>query len=135
MKKEQKITFVEKSEKKIPWQKAHTMEKIYSLKLAVCHKSKISVLATVEIYMGKSSSASTMHCYFRLNDTKSKTYRCGYGSAGGYGYCKKSASMANALEWAGIELAKPINGVGEYAMQEAMEAIAKKLKYRIYSVI
>jgi hypothetical protein len=43
--------------------------------------------------------------------------------------------MANALEWAGIELAKPINGVGEYAMQEAMEAIAKKLKYRIYSVI
>ena len=133
--KKQEVTFVEKSEKSVPWQKANTMEKIYDLKLVVCHKSKISVLATVEIYMGKSNSASTMHCFFRLNDTRSRTYRYGYGSAGGGGYCKKSASMHHALEWAGIELAKPINGVGEHAMQEALEAIAKKLKYRIYSVI
>jgi hypothetical protein len=135
MKTEQKVTFVEKAEKDLPWRKTDSMEKIFDMSLIVCYKSKISVLATVEIYMGKSSSASTMHCYFRLNDSRSDTYRYGYGSARGGGYCKKSASMANALEWAGIELAKPINGVGENAMKEAMEAIAKKLKYRTYSVI
>ena len=135
MNKTQEITFVEKSEKSVPWQKANTMEKIYDLSLVVCHKSKISVLATVEIYMGKNSSASQMHCFFRLNDTRSNTYRYGYGSAGGYGYCKKSAAMGQAFEWAGIKLAKPINGVGEGAMREALEAIAKKLKYRIFSVI
>lgn len=135
MKKNQGIIFVEKNEKQVPWQKAHTMEKIFDMTLVTCHKSKISVLATVEIYMGKSSSASTMHCFFRLNDNKSETYRYGYGSAGGYGYCKKSSSMASALEWAGIKLEKPINGVGEGAMREALEALAKKLKYRIFSVI
>ena len=133
--KNQEITFVEKAEKDLPWRKTDSMEKVYDLKLVVCHKGKISVLATAEIYMGKSSSASTMHCYFRLNDTRSNTYRYGYGSAGGYGYCKKSEAMNEALAWAGIKLEKPINGVGEQAMQEALEAIARKLKYRIYSVI
>ena len=133
--KEQKVTFVEESEKELPWRKTDSMEKIYDLKLVVCYKGLIQVKATVDIYMGKSNSASTMHCYFRLNDTRSNTYRCGYGSASGYGYCKRSSSMSHALDWAGIQLEKPINGVGESAMQEALEAIAKKLKYRIYSVI
>lgn len=133
MKKNQEVTFVEKTEKQVPWQKANNMEKIYDLKLVVCYKGQIFVLATVDIYMGKSNSASVMHCYFRLNDTRQNRY--GYGSAGGYGYCKRSSSMSHALEWAGIKLEKSINGVGESAMQEALEAIAKKLKYRIFSVI
>lgn len=135
MKKNQEVTFVETAEKSLPWNKASNMEKIYDLKLVVCYKGQIQVKATVDIYMGKGRSASTMHCYFRLNDHKTETYRYGYGSAGGYGYCKKSSSMSHALEWAGIKLEKPINGVGESAMQEVLEAIAKKLKYRIFSVI
>lgn len=135
MKTKQTVTFVETTGKDLPWGKTDSMEKIHGLNLVICYKGQIQVKATVDFYMGKSNSASTMHCFFLLNDSRSNTHRYGYGSAGGYGYCKKSASMAQALEWAGIKLAKPINGVGEYAMQEAMEAIARKLKYRIYSVI
>lgn len=51
----------------------------------------------------------------------------GYGKAGGYGYHKQSAAFAEALQRAGVSLAENVAGVGETAMQDAMEALAKHL--------
>ena len=49
----------------------------------------------------------------------------GTGKAGGYGYCKESAALAEALERAGVELSENIAGRGQGAMREAVEAVAK----------
>lgn len=52
----------------------------------------------------------------------------GSGKAGGYGYCKKSAAVANALFNAGIDLAHPIEGVGMEAVQGALKAVADAIR-------
>lgn len=51
----------------------------------------------------------------------------GYGRAGGYGYCKTSAAVHDALEAAGVELSEPINGRGLSKVREALEAVGKSL--------
>ena len=51
----------------------------------------------------------------------------GQGSAGGYGYHKPSAALADAIQDAGIVLDRSISGVGDSAMTEACEAIARAL--------
>lgn len=51
-------------------------------------------------------------------------YAQGSGWAGGGGYCKASASLAEAIENAGFTLSENISGVGEAAMREALLAIA-----------
>ncbi len=48
----------------------------------------------------------------------------GYGKAGGYGYSKASAAMAEALHSAGFLFDGSIGGVGETAMKDALLAIA-----------
>lgn len=45
--------------------------------------------------------------------------------AGGYGYCKRSASVAGALKKAGFEFSESISGRGEGAIRDALEAIAR----------
>lgn len=49
----------------------------------------------------------------------------GAGTAGGGGYHKPSAALADAIRDAGIKLSAPISGVGDAAMEEACEAIAR----------
>jgi hypothetical protein len=51
-------------------------------------------------------------------------YSIGKGKAGGYGYCKESAAIQEALEDAGIKLETRIDGVGESAIRGAIHAIA-----------
>jgi len=55
--------------------------------------------------------------------------RCGAGSgyASGYGYHKASAAAGSAIEAAGIKLSKRIDGVGDEAIRQAVEAIAKAI--------
>lgn len=48
----------------------------------------------------------------------------GYGKAGGYGYHKPSAAMSEALLRAGVHLDQSIDGVGDGAMIDALEALA-----------
>jgi len=65
------------------------------------------------LYMGKSSSASTVYCSLWIG---SPTFASsGRGSAGGYGYHKQSAAVGSAITSAGIELfgspyGHPVNG-------------------------
>jgi hypothetical protein len=50
--------------------------------------------------------------------------RRGYGAAGGYGYCRRSAAGAYALEAVGVELSANIAGRGMGALRDALLATA-----------
>ena len=60
----------------------------------------------------------------------------GRGKAGGYGYHKESAALADALGDAGVILDESISGHGNRAMIDAIEAVARavtgKRKFIIY---
>ena len=62
-----------------------------------------------------------MHCVVNSDEE----FGSGYGFAGGYGYCKESQAMADAVDQTGIELSEDIGGRGDQAMRSAAEAIAK----------
>jgi hypothetical protein len=73
----------------------------------------------------------------RLYCTAQRSYACiwahgpdgislsGGGYAGGYGYHRPSAAAGNAIREAGIVLDEDINGRGDSAIREAVEAIAR----------
>ena len=54
-------------------------------------------------------------------------YRHGTGRAGGGNYHRGSAAAGEAIYNAGIDLDEPINGRGDHAIEEAVEAIAREL--------
>ena len=60
-----------------------------------------------------------------ISSTERTPYARGTGKAGGYGYHKESAALAEAISDAGIQLSKSISGVGDRAMRDACEAIAR----------
>lgn len=66
---------------------------------------------------------ATVYCVVWLwgNDQSAR----GYGKAGGYGYHKSSAAMAEAFKAAGVVLKEDIGGRGDSAMNEALQAFAK----------
>lgn len=72
----------------------------------------------------------------RIGETNSNCYACvwindadklGYGSgkAGGYGYHKASAAIAEAFKKAGVEFDESFSGYGDEAMKEAIKAVAE----------
>lgn len=65
-------------------------------------KGEIISLVDARCYMGRSSQASVVYACVWIKG--GDTYRSGRGNAGGYGYCKRSAAIAQALTAAGIEL-------------------------------
>ena len=79
-------------------------------------------------YMGRSGSASTVYCSIWVHTKDGKGYS-GHGKAGGYGYHKQSAALADAIRSAGIKLAGDPSGCGDSAMRHAMEAIARAAGY------
>jgi hypothetical protein len=79
-------------------------------------------VVTVRCYMGRSSSASVVYASIWVHTPNG--YTGGKGKAGGYGYCKESAAIGEAITSAGIELSQSIDGRGVSAIREAMEAIA-----------
>jgi len=78
----------------------------------------------VRLYMSRSGSASVVYCALWI---QASHYGCGAGKAGGYGYEKKSAAVGDAISDSGISLDSDIDGRGEYAIIEALEAIAQSL--------
>ncbi len=79
-------------------------------------------LVDCRLYMGRSSGASVVYCVIWINQAGS--WATGTGTAGGYGYDKKSAAVASAIDSAGIRLAQSISGVGSEAIRSALLAIA-----------
>lgn len=77
-------------------------------------------------YMGRSATASIVYCTVWVNGG---VWVSGSGKAGGYGYCKTSASFANALIDAGIVCNEEISGVGNSQIEKACKTIASELGF------
>ena len=54
-------------------------------------------------------------------------YARGAGKAGGGGYCKESAAVADALRDAGVKMSEDISGRGTGMVEDALMALAKHL--------
>lgn len=74
----------------------------------------------------------------KLYSTDSRAYACawlhypgfyssGSGMAGGYGYHRTSAAAGRALRAAGVSLSEDIDGRGDGAIRDAVEAIAQAM--------
>ena len=88
--------------------------------IAVIHPAH-GCVARFRFYMG----SSVCHCITWFGS--GENYGSGYGSAGGYGYCKESAAMESAINHAGVEMSRHWGGQGDSAMREAAEALGKAL--------
>lgn len=119
-------------------------ETICTYKVACLKSGKITVAVEARMYMGRSSSASTVYCSLWVNGD---LYCSGSGKAGGYGYHKESAALAGAINSAGIELygsnyatwhdVKPnykkrayIGGCGHSSIEMALKAIARAAGFK-----
>lgn len=92
-------------------------------------------IITVKTYMGRSSAASTRYAVIWIHARGAEYYAQGHGTAGGGGYCKRSAAIAYAIADAGIALDEAIDGRGVSAVRAALEAIARKLGYRKFMIV
>lgn len=135
-----------------PRQNARRMDKketVNQLQVVTLQKGEILPICRAEFYMGRSASASVVYCnvWAYMKDGNLPTIS-GHGSAGGYGYHKESAALADALKSAGVELfgspydspdktERPdlkrrayIGGCGSSAMESALVALARACGYR-----
>ncbi len=102
-------------------------ELIRAYDVVVNDNGKLINLITVRCYMGRSASASTVYASVWVYDEKHHT--SGSGKAGGYGYHKASAAIAEAIRSAEIDLDEDISGRGDSAIEESLEAIAATLGF------
>lgn len=95
---------------------------------------------TVKCYMGHSASASVVHAVLWVRCADG-VWTSGSGSAGGYGYHKESAAIADAIKSAGIELKDldrtdrkvrwfDFGGTGTSYYPQVFEAITRAAGYR-----
>ena len=92
---------------------------------------------TVRVYMGRSSTASTVYASVWIRGKQ--TYVSGHGTAGGYGYHKESTAIGCALRSAGVELLEKtedgtwcsfyIDGTGSSYYDGVFKAIVRALGY------
>lgn len=113
-------------------------ETINTLQVIGRVNGELRTVCTARFYMGRSRTASTVYCALWVDGPG---YCSGKGTAGGYGYHKQSAALADAIRSAGITLTganyahmpekldfkKPahIGGCGGGSMNTALKAIAR----------
>lgn len=103
-------------------------ELVQTYNLIALRNNELRKVITVRCWMGRSRTASTVYATIWVQAPD--YWVSGHGKAGGYGYHKISAAVADAIRSAGIELDQSISGVGEQGIRAAMEAIALKLGYK-----
>lgn len=81
------------------------------------------VVEVVAMCLYATQRAALIHACTWIYPAKGAT-RLGYGSAGGGGYCRRSAAGAYALSDAGIELTEDVAGRGMGALRDALLATA-----------
>lgn len=95
---------------------------------------------TVKCYMGRSASASVVYAVLWVHCADGH-WTSGSGSAGGYGYHKESAALADAVKSAGIKLQDldrtdrkdhyfDFGGTGSSYYPQVFESIARAAGYR-----
>lgn len=81
-----------------------------------------------EVAYTKSGTAhAVLWLYSRTAEGYTQGWSVGVGKAGGYGYCKTSTAVENAIESAGFKLEESISGRGESLTREALRAIARHI--------
>ena len=95
-------------------------------------------VVTVKCYMGRSANASVVHAVLWVKCADGE-WTSGSGHAGGYGYHKESAAIADAVTSAGIELQDlendrkdhwfDLSGTGTSYYPQVFEAIARAAGY------
>jgi len=71
------------------------------------------------------NTGQTIHCIAWLSGRDN--YGVGYGKCGGYGICKESVAMEDAILSSGISMSERWGGMGDTKQREAAFSIAKKL--------
>ena len=104
-----------------------------------CQKEMISTMSAIAVINGKMREVVVARWYMaRKSDGASPVYASiwtygagfgisGHGRATGYGYHKASAALSEALDSAGIVLSERIDGMGDRAIDRALEAIARAI--------
>lgn len=111
-------------------------------RIVLIDKKSEKQVVDARFYMASGRNAPTVYCSIWVYTKDGKGFT-GHGKAGGYGYHKESAALADAIESAGIELwgdqynrtkspkqRAHISGCGETAMHDACNAIAYTAGYR-----
>lgn len=88
-------------------------------------KGELQDLINCRVY---DSQAKTSVCVW-VTDNSKNLYIGTVGASSGYGYHRSSSALDEALRLANIKLDQDIEGRGEEAMVQALEAIAKELGY------
>lgn len=81
------------------------------------------VVAVVTLRLYASRSAARIHACTWIYPADGAPRR-GHGSAGGRGYCRRSAAGAYALDAAGVRLSESVDGRGDGVLREALLATA-----------
>ena len=102
-------------------------ELVNSWSVIVNSEDGLKNIITARCCMGRSANASTVYASIWVHGKDHQT--SGTGKAGGYGYHKQSAAISEAIKSAGITLDKDISGMGDSAIEEALEAIAQALGF------
>ncbi len=98
---------------------SHRKEKKYTKSICFVDRESIEKKVEARIYW----TDSRCYCCIWIQHPQAWVSSSGY--AGGWGYHKESAALADALRNAGIELSEDISGRGEYAMDEAILALGR----------
>lgn len=86
-------------------------------------------LIDARFWMARGNRASVVYCSIWVRDNRGRRWLSGYGTAGGGGYHKQSAALADAIKSTGITLEDDIHGRGDRSMEHALHAIAVALGY------
>lgn len=97
-------------------------DKMLTAAIVAADKTTGRKIVDCRVYVGKSSSSTTMYCSIWIYGER--VYN-GLGKAGGGGYHKSSAAMYEALHNARWAVSEPISGRGDGAMHDAAVAVAK----------
>lgn len=100
----------------------------------------IAEIATLRFHKAaRGSGMGPVVCNAWINARDQRTgedfHTRGTGSAGGCGYCKRSAAASDAFQHAGIEFDEYMHGAGMGRVREALEAIAQHFGYSVYHVV
>lgn len=105
------------------------LETIETKRLVAFDGAEIVNPVDARFYMARhSDGASPVRCSVWIR-TRDGRYFAGKGTASGYGYHKQSAALQDALDSAGIQLARRIDGVGDSAIRTALEAVGDACGY------
>lgn len=104
------------------WNRSHRKEDNFMMGYKIVGIDETNLLTLVDCRIYGTRAANTC-CVW----VSGEEYTQGSGKAGGGGYDRASAAVAEAVKGAGYELSEDISGVGDSAVERALLAIGKEI--------